>query len=206
MTDGPAARGRLIALEGIDGSGKSTQAGLLAESLGALATHEPGGTQLGRALRAMVLETSLVPVPRAEALMLLADRAQHVTEVIEPALAAGRWVVSDRFSGSTLAYQGWGRELGANGLRKVAGWASGGLWPDLSLLIDVPLPEARRRLDPARADRMEALDPAFHQRVRDGYLALASTDQRWVVVDGTGPVEQVAAVLSSAVRDRLGRP
>lgn len=200
--------GRLIALEGIDGCGKTTQAAHLAETLGALLTFEPGATALGRALRSLLLDPERgAPAARAEALLMGADRAQHVEEVIRPAVEAGRWVVTDRYSGSTLAYQGWGRGLPTEPLREVVGWAAGGLDADLSVLVDVPPEVARQRLAGSRPDRLEALDPAFHERVRHGYVALArAAPDRWAVVDGTGPVEAVAKAVEAAVRERLGRP
>ncbi|MGP8059882.1 MAG: dTMP kinase [Acidimicrobiales bacterium] len=199
-------RGRLIALEGIDGCGKSTQAQLLARDLGALATFEPGATELGRALRALVLDPDRPgPVPRAEALVMAADRAQHVAEVVAPALAEGRWVVTDRFSGSTLAYQGWGRGLSTDSLRQVVAWAAGGTEADLSVLVDVPVDVARRRLAAASADRLERLDPDFHERVRHGFVALARADpDHWAVVDGTAGIDEVGAAVAAAVAERLG--
>lgn len=204
-----AARGRLIALEGVDGCGKSTQARLLAKQLDAVLTHEPGATPLGRSLRALVLEAggSAAPGPRAEALLMAADRAQHVDEVIEPALEAGRWVITDRYSGSTLAYQGWGRGLATEPLRNLVCWATAGHEADLSILLDVPLEVARRRLAGARPDRLEGLDEAFHQRVRHGFLALARADEdRWAVVDGTAEPDHVAAEILTIVEHRFALP
>jgi dTMP kinase len=199
--------GRLIALEGIDGCGKSTQARILADALGAELTHEPGGTPLGRAVRSLLLDPDRpAPSPRTEALLMAADRAQHVEEVVRPALAGGRWVVTDRYSGSTLAYQGWGRGLDAGPLRQVVEWAAGGLEPDLSILVDVDVEVARHRLDGA-PDRLERLDPGFHERVREGFIALADADDvRWAVVDGSGSVAAVAALVSEVVAARLGSP
>ncbi|MGH9018822.1 MAG: dTMP kinase, partial [Acidimicrobiales bacterium] len=143
-------RGRLIALEGIDGSGKTSQVALLAARAPApgslVVTSEPGATALGSQLRSLMLDRSLPPVAeRAEALLMAADRAQHVAEVVAPALAAGRWVVTDRFSGSTLAYQGYGRGLDQAGLVVLVGWATAGLVPDLNVLVDVPVSVARAR-------------------------------------------------------------
>lgn len=199
---------RFIALEGVDGCGKTTQARHLAAALGAVCTHEPGGTALGVALRTLLLHGELpAPVPKAEALLMAADRAQHVAEVVRPALAGGTWVVSDRFSGSTLAYQGFGRGLAVEELRGVVEWAADGVTPDLSVLIDVPLDLARRRLGLDAPDRLERLDAAFFDRVRQGYLALASREpDRWVVVDGAPSVEEVATAVMEAVSGRLGRP
>lgn len=203
MTD---RTGRLIALEGIDGCGKSTQARILAESLGALLTHEPGDTALGLTLRRIVLDDpgQHEPVVRAEALLLAADRAQHVTEVVRPALEAGRWVVTDRFSASTLAYQGYGKGLAVPPLAAVVDWAAGGIVPDLTVLVDVQLDVARARLSVSR-DRLERLDESFFERVRAGYLEMAGrAGGSWVVVDGSGPVHAVRALVASAVQDRLG--
>jgi dTMP kinase len=200
--------GRLIALEGIDGSGKSTQATILAESLGAVLTHEPGATALGHALRGLLLDPARpAPVPRAEALLMAADRAQHVDEVIRPALAEGRWVVTDRYSGSTLAYQGWGRGLATDPLRRMVAWASGGVEPDLSVLVDVGPEVARQRLGESAPDRLERLDAGFHERVRHGFVALARADEEhWAVVDGSGQVTTVATKIAQVVHERLGRP
>jgi len=204
----PPRRGRLIALEGIDGCGKTTQARRLAEGLGAVLTHEPGATDLGRALRHLLLDADhATPGPRAEALLMAADRAQHVDEVIRPALDAGRWVVTDRFSGSTLAYQGWGRQLPTEPLRQVVAWATGGLEPDLSVLVDVPLEVARQRLAGSGPDRLERLDADFHDRVRLGFLALARAEpDQWAVVDGTASASDVAAEIARLVAERLGAP
>jgi len=201
-------RGRLIALEGIDGCGKSTQAGLLADDLGALLTHEPGATALGRAVRRLSLDPAgPVPVPRAEALLMAADRAQHVDEVIRPALDGGQWVVTDRYSGSTLAYQGWGRGLAPGPLGRMVAWAADGIEPDLSVLVDVEIDVARRRLEATAPDRLEGLSTDFHARVRTGFLAQARAGgERWVVVDGGGAVTEVAAEVARVVGERLGRP
>ncbi|HEX3840205.1 MAG TPA: dTMP kinase [Acidimicrobiales bacterium] len=206
MTDG--SRGRLIALEGIDGCGKSTQAGVLAARLGAVLTFEPGATPLGSHLRGLLLDSERPPLAeRTEALLMAADRAQHVAAVVAPALQAGDWVVTDRFSGSTLAYQGYGRGLGLPGLRQLVDWATGGLRADLSILIEVPSGLAAERSRPDRLDRFEVLGPEFHQRVADGFHQLATDDpEAWVVVDGTGGVDEVAASVWSAVRERLGEP
>ncbi len=197
--------GRLVALEGVDGSGKSTQARRLAASLGATLTFEPGGTELGRALRRLLLEPGHpVPDVRAEALLMAADRAQHVVEVIRPALDAGHLVVTDRFSGSTLAYQGFGRGLPLEELRPLVAWAARGLDADLNVVVDVPLPVARVRLEHLAADRLERLDEAFFSRVREGYLSLAASDPgRWVVVDGDGDVDAVAAAVLEVVAAHL---
>jgi len=204
----PPGRGRLIALEGIDGCGKSTQARRLADALGALLTFEPGATRLGKAVRRLALDPSVAePVPRAEALLMAADRAQHVDEVIRPALASGRWVVTDRFSGSTLAYQGAGRGLDIDDLRRIVDWAVAGIVPDLSVLVDVTVATARLRLAEGSPDRLEQLDDGFHERVRLGFLGLArQASESWLVVDGSGDALSVSAHIVRAVETRLGRP
>lgn len=194
-------RGRLIVLEGGEGSGKSTQAALLASRLGAVLTREPGGTEVGGRIREIVLDPALAAplAPWAEALLMAADRAQHVAEVIEPALARGDDVVSDRFTGSTLAYQGFARGLDLDALARLSALATGRLEPDIVVLLDVPDDVAVARMGGVR-DRMEAAGVEFHRRVADGYRTLAAADpSRWVVVDGTGAVDDVAARVARAV-------
>ena len=192
---------RFIAFEGGEGSGKSTQARLLADAIGAVLTHEPGGTALGRRIRAVVLDPSARALDeRAEALLMAADRAQHVAEVVRPALDRGQDVVTDRYSGSTIAYQGYGRGLDRDELAWLSRWAACGLEPDVVLLLDVPAAVAASRMAGAR-DRMEAEDLAFHARVTEGYRALAAADPgRWVVVDGSGTIDEVAERVQKAVR------
>jgi dTMP kinase len=202
-----SGRGRLIALEGVDGCGKSTHASLLAGAIGAVSTSEPGATQLGATLRSLLLDPGLPPVSeRAEALLMTADRAQHVAEVVLPALEMGRWVVTDRFSASTLAYQGYGRGLDLGELRRLVLWAAQGVTPDLTVVLDVPVAVARGRLhlDRVEADRLERLEVDFYERVRAGYLALAAADpDTWVVLDARGDVGAVAERLMVAVVERL---
>lgn len=210
--DGHGLPGRLLALEGVDGCGKSTQARLLAAASGADATGEPGATDLGAALRRLLLDPGLpAPVAKAEALLMVADRAEHVARVVRPALAAGRWVVTDRFSGSTLAYQGYGRGLPVGELRPLVRWAADGVAADVVVLVDVPADVARSRLahraggEPA--DRLERLGRSFQRRVRDGFLALAAADpDRWVVIDGRPGTAAVAAAVRRAVDGRIGPP
>ena len=199
-------RGRLLALEGIDGCGKSTQARLLADRLGALLTFEPGATPLGASLRRLLLDRGQAPVgERSEALLMAADRAQHVAQVVEPALVAGQWVVTDRFSGSTLAYQGFGRRLDRAELEQLVGWATNGVSPDVTVLIDVPVEVARQRRQGTPADRFEGQVDGFSQRVADGYRQLAREGATpWIVIDGRGPVEEVAAAVWSGVTDLVG--
>lgn len=194
-------RGRLIAVEGGEGTGKSTQARLLANHLGALPTREPGGTELGERLRDLLLSPGLAPVtPRAETLLLLAARAEHAAEVIEPALAAGRDVVCDRFVGSTLAYQGYGRGLDLGELARLSAWASAGLEPDRVVLLVVTPDEARARVQGrGGGDRIEAESAEFFARVAAGFEALAAADPaRWRVVDGSGAVDEVARRVRAA--------
>ena len=196
--------GRFIAFEGGEASGKSTQAAALAARLGAVLTREPGGTPLGAAIRSLLLDDVTAQMdPRTEALLMAADRAQHVAEVVRPALAAGRDVVSDRSAGSSLAYQGFGRGLPLEEVRRLSTWATCDLWPDLILLVVVPPEVAAARLT-AAPDRLEAAGDAFHQRVTDGFRALAAAEPaRWVVIDGTGPVDEVAARIDAVVAERL---
>jgi len=203
------ARGRLIALEGIDGCGKSTQAAALADVLGARPTFEPGATAVGARLRELLLAPDAPPPsPRAEALLMAADRAEHVTHVLEPALAAGEWVVSDRYAGSTIAYQGYGQGLEPAALEQLVGWATGGLAADLSVLVDISVEVAAARLAAGgrgRADRIERLGADFARRARHGFLAQAAADpEHWVVVDGTLEVAALTAHILASVRQRLG--
>lgn len=201
-------RGRLIAFEGIDGCGKTTQARLLKDRLGedAVLTFEPGATALGEELRQLLLGASLrVLSHEAEALLLAADRAEHVAALILPAIEDGKWVVTDRYVGSTLAYQGYGRGIDLHELRKLSSFATGGLRPDLSVLMDVPLDVARERMRGHAADRLEKLGEDFHTRVRDGYIDLASADPpHWVVIDGTRSVDEIASAVQAEIEARLG--
>ena len=196
--------GRLIAVEGVDASGKSTQARLLAESLGAVSTFQFGATEVGAVIRRMLLDPDNDALDdRTEALLIVADKAQHVSEIVGPALRAGRDVVTDRFTASTLAYQGYGRGLDLAELRTMMHFATGGIEPDLNLLLDVPLELATRRLG-SSVDRFEGAGLGFLDRVRAGYLAMAEADPvRWAVVDADGPVDEVSARVLAAVRDRL---
>ncbi|WP_420639508.1 dTMP kinase [Candidatus Poriferisocius sp.] len=197
--------GRLIALEGGEAVGKSTQARLLAERLGARLSFEPGATDLGARIRSLVLDRSAPsPADRTEALLMAADRAQHVAEVIRPALDAGIHVVTDRFIGSSLCYQGFGRGLGVDEVLALSLFATGGLRSDVNVLVEVSDEVARgRRMSPG--DRIEAEDAAFHRRVTEGYRTLAEEDPaHWVIVNGEGSVEEVAEAVFAAVRERLG--
>ena len=199
-----------IAFEGGEGSGKSTQVRLLAERLvefdGAhpVVTHEPGATPLGRQLRELLLGVDQAPVgPRAETLMMAADRAQHMREVVRPALSGGQHVISDRTAYSSLAYQGGGRDLGVDQVRAVNDWALDGLWPDLVLLLDCP-PEAAAGRRARALDRLEAEADGFHDRIHATFRDLASAEpDRWVVVDGSASIGDVAAAVWTAVEQRL---
>ncbi len=190
--------GHLIAFEGGEGSGKSTQARRLADRLGARArlTFEPGDSPLGAEVRRLVLDSPELDITdRTEALLMAADRAQHVVEVIRPALVAGQTVITDRFAGSSIAYQGHGRQLPAAEVEELSRWATDGLWPDLTILLEVSPRQAEARLERTR-DRMESAGDAFHARVHDGFLVQAMADpDRWAVVDGTGPPDEVAAAI-----------
>lgn len=199
-----ATRGRFVVLEGVDGCGKSTQlealsrwlptSGLLAAGAELVVTREPGGTALGAALRQLLLHPpgEAAPQPMAELLLYAADRAQHVEQCIRPALAAGHWVLSDRFSGSTAAYQGYGRGLDLARIAQLEQLATGGLAPDLTLWLELPLAESLRRRSERTADRIEASGEVFLQRVIDGFAVLAA-GRGWRRVDATGAPEQVAA-------------
>jgi dTMP kinase len=204
VPDDTTALGRFVALEGGEASGKSTQARLLAEHLGAVLTREPGGTRLGEAVRAMLLDPhDTAMCDRAEALLFAAARAQHVHEVIRPALEAGRHVVTDRFAASSLAYQAFGRGLDLDQVRSLSAFAVDGHWPDLNVLLVVPAETAVERL--GELDRLEGVGPEFHERVAQGFVALSDADpDRWVRIDASGPVDEVAARVRQAVADRLG--
>jgi dTMP kinase len=191
-----------VAFEGGEGTGKSTQARLLAERLDAVLTHEPGATTIGMELRRLALGGQAGELdPRAEALVMAADRAQHVAEVIAPALAAGRHVVTDRYYYSSLAYQGYGRGLPLDGVRALSVFA-GAPEADVVVLLTVP-PVVRATRLGGDLDRIESAGDAFHSRVEEGFLALAAADPaRWVVIDASGSVDEVADAVWSALEGR----
>lgn len=194
-------RGRLVAFEGGEACGKSTQAALLAQRMPAVLTREPGGTAIGERVRELLLDPGVVDLDaRAEALLMAAARAQHVAEVVEPFLATGRDVVTDRYAHSSIAYQGYGRGLPVEEVRELSTWATGGLWPDVVVLLDVPDDVARARL--GELDRFELEGGGFHERVVAGFREMAAAEG-WVVVDGVGSVDEVAERVWAAVRDRL---
>ena len=199
-------RGRYIAFEGLEGCGKSTHVTRLAATLNGITTREPGGTAIGASLRTAMLDTSNTMLsPRAEALMMAADRAQHLEELVLPALNAGTHVVSDRSAYSSLAYQGYGRLLDIDELKRFNNWAIAGNWPDLVVFIDVPLDTLLERLKKRELDRFEREDRAFFERIHAGFTAMAASDQnRWLVVDGTPPKDELASTIATAVKQRLG--
>ncbi|MGJ3523794.1 dTMP kinase [Nitratidesulfovibrio sp. D1] len=207
-----------ITFEGIEGSGKSTALNrvrqtLLDEGHGVLLTREPGGSRLGRTLRSILLDLSNDDiVPEAELFLYLADRAQHVGQVIRPALAEGVTVLSDRYADSTVVYQGYGRGLDPERLRELNDMAVGGLWPDLTLVFDLPPEEGLRRAmarnlqegTSVSEGRFEAEHLAFHDRVREGYLTWAALHPaRFRVVDATRTPDEVFEDVMRAVRAAL---
>lgn len=201
--------GRFVVFEGGEATGKSTQAGLLAQRWGAELTYEPGDTEVGVRLRAILLDPATGDLdPRAEALLMAADRAHHVATRIGPALSQGRDVVCDRFVGSSIAYQGYGRQLGAEAVAALSTFATDGLVPDVVVLLEVPVDVAATRLAATGApDRLEAAGDEFHRRVAEGYRALAAADpERWSVVDGSGTIDEVADRVTAAVAARLPAP
>ncbi|RJG04217.1 dTMP kinase [Noviherbaspirillum sedimenti] len=189
-------KGKFITFEGIDGAGKSTHiayvAGLLrARGMDVVVTREPGGTALGEKLRDLLLHEPMHL--ETEALLMFAARREHLAQVIEPALACGRWVISDRFTDASFAYQGGGRKLSLEKLAVLENWVHPHLQPDLTLLFDVPLEVARARLDAARApDKFEQEKADFFAATREVYLARAKQfPQRFRLVDSTQSIEKI---------------
>lgn len=199
--------GLFITLEGGDGSGKSTQMGALTEWLEArghtvVQAREPGGTELGLELREIILHRRGYIAPRSEALLYAADRAHNIATVVRPALERGDVVIQDRYLDSSVAYQGAGRVLDPTEVREVSLWATEGLLPHLTVLLDLDPAVGRERLDASRTryDRLEAEESDFHERVRAAYLALAAAEPaRFLVLDATSPVD----VLQASIRDRV---
>ena len=205
-------RGLLIAFEGGEGAGKTTQARLLAiwlreQGYDVIATHEPGATKVGMRLRALLLDTAHTGMSsRAETLMYAADRAEHVATVIAPALKRGSIVVTDRFVDSSLAYQGRGRNLPVTDIAGLNQWATGGLRPDLTILLDLPPMAGLVRRAPS-ADRLEAEPAEFHQRVREGFLAQARAEpHRYLVLDATRPPGEISREIQDRIHDMLPDP
>ncbi|MEO6942552.1 MAG: dTMP kinase [Terrimesophilobacter sp.] len=199
--------GLFITFEGGDGSGKSTQLGLLVGWLkegghAVVTTREPGGTELGDELREIVLHSRGHITPKSEALIYAADRAHHIATKVRPAMERGEVVVQDRYLDSSVAYQGVARGLGAAEVRDISLWATDGLLPDLTILLDLDAADGKGRLDASRTryDRLEAEEQDFHDRVRVAYLDLADAEpDRFLVLDATASVEKIAA----AIRNRV---
>jgi dTMP kinase len=192
------ALGRFISFEGVDGAGKSTQlaavaATLQARGLDCVLTREPGGTPLGEALRTLALGQDMAPM--TETLLMFAARNEHVQQCIGPALAAGRWVLCDRYTDASYAYQGAGRGVALARLDALSDWVQAGCRPDLTVLVDIDPAEAQRRRERARAaDRFEQESAAFFERVRAGYRQRAAQDpQRFLLVDGANAADGVTA-------------
>jgi dTMP kinase len=209
---GDARRGFFVTFEGPDGSGKSTQSQRLAarlagEGFDVVATREPGGTPLGEEVRQILLHSSeLDPAATTDALLFNAARAQLVARVIRPALARGAVVVCDRYADSTLAYQGYGAGQSLEELRAIGSFATGGLVPDMTVLFDLPVDEGLRRKSD-EANRFEkAVTVEFHQRVRDGFLAMAAgSPRRFSIVDAARPPDDLAEAVFELVSARLDR-
>ena len=206
------ARGRFITLEGGEGAGKSVQrdrlvARLRAAGLDVVPTREPGGSPSAEAVRDLLLAHGTEWQPLSEALLHAAARSQHLAQTVRPALEARRWVVSDRFSDSTRAYQGWGQGVPLETLDELERMVVADTRPDLTLMLDVA-PEiglARAHGRGQGADRYEAMDLSFHQRLREGYRGIAeAAPERCVLIDASGPEDTVEAAVRAAVRDRLG--
>lgn len=198
-----------MSFEGGDGAGKSTQVRLLAEwfeSRGreVVVTFEPGDTALGAELRRLVQHGEDLD-PRTEALLYAADRAHHVATLVRPALARGAVVVSDRYLDSSVAYQGSGRELGAEEVERLSLWATQGLLPDLTVLLDIDPVAGAARITRS-LDRIERAGDAFHRAVRDAFLERAAADPsgRWLVLDGTAPVAEIHAAVVERAEQLLG--
>ena len=203
-------RGLFITLEGIEGSGKSTQAHLLAEKLRehgnvVVSLREPGSTPIGDRVRDVLLAREHDGMtPETEALLYAAARAQMVSERVVPAVEAGRTVVCDRYVDSTIAYQCFGRGLARDVVSQVNEWATRGVQPDMTVLLDLPVADGLARATRVACDRIEAETADFHERVRQGYLRLAAEEPgRIAVVDGRGPVEMVGESVADAVMQRL---
>jgi dTMP kinase len=202
--------GLFIAFEGGDGAGKSTQVALLREALETAGrtvtvTRQPGGTDLGREIRDLVLHGAHV-APRAEALLFAADKAHHVDQLIKPALDRGEVVLTDRYTDSSVAYQGAGRDLGAQEIHDLNMWAVDDLVPDLTVVVDVSAEEGRRRRGDVH-DRLEAEEDAFHRAIRAHYLAMAQGNpQRYLVVDGTHSPEAIHARVVERLRSMGALP
>lgn len=204
--------GRFIVLEGADGVGKSTQSRLIADwvrshKVEAVETREPGGTPYGLRIRAILLDQVEPLDARSEALLMAADRAHHLSELIRPALARGAWVISDRHVPSSLVYQGVARGLGVEEVCVINKWATAGSEPDLVIVLDLPDGEleARREARVGGSDRLELEGDEFHASVRNAYRELA-VDRGWELVDASGEQAEVSKRVVAVVEARLGRP
>ena len=203
-TDG--RRGRFITLEGIEGAGKSTQiAPLMAElsrrGVDALATREPGGTAEAEAIRSLLVDPANRSLTKeAELLLVFAARAEHLEKVIRPALEQGRWVVSDRFTDATFAYQGAGREIAPGRIAVLEEWVQGELHPDLTLVLDLPVSVGQARIRGRRADRFEQEGNAFFERVRAAYLERArAAPERYRIIDASDSPALITASIEQAI-------
>jgi dTMP kinase len=205
----PPPPGKFITIEGGEGVGKSTNADLIQsvlESRGCevVVTREPGGTALGEALRSILLSADIEsPVAMAELLIIFAARAQHLTTVIEPALAAGKWVLCDRFTDATYAYQGWGRNIDQRAIASLEQLVQGARRPDLTVLLDMdPSLGLARAKERAELDRFEQEELTFFNRVREGYLARAKEEPaRWLIIDASKTLDEVTTVIGQALND-----
>ena len=204
-------RGVLITIEGIEGSGKSTQCRRLIERLqaggrDAVLTSEPDGTALGAAIRTLFETDGPPPTPLTQVFLFMAARQQHVAEVIRPALSRGAVVISDRYADATMAYQGFGHGVDLETIRDLNALATGGLLPELTLVLDLEPAVGMSRIGGRPLDAFEKMDLAFHRRVREGYLEIAGTEKRRVVVIRADQGEDtLAAAVATAVEDLLGR-
>jgi len=197
--------GKYIAFEGLEGCGKSTHVKRLATRLNAVMTREPGGTVVGSMLRNILIDPANTNLSaRAEALLMASDRAQHIAELISPALALGQHVVTDRSVYSSLAYQGYGREQDLAELKRINDWAIGGLWPELVIYIEVPTAILIERMKKRELDRFEREDSEFFKRVADGFSQMAAADpKRWLIIDGTPDKDDLEKIISAGVQERL---
>jgi dTMP kinase len=208
-TSGSPPRGLFIAFEGGEGAGKSTQVKRLAEALRdrgreVVTTFEPGDTPLGKQLRGILLGHDTGPInARAEALLYAADRAEHVATVVRPALERGAVCISDRYIDSSVAYQGAGRALAPDDITQISEWATDGLWPDLTVLLDIDPAVGLTRFD-TPADRLESEPVAFHRRVREHFLERSRrAAERYLVIDASHPADDVAAEVWASVQGQL---
>ena len=209
-------KGKFIVFEGIDGSGKTTQidqlsewligAGLIPENNQLIITREPGGTKLGRCIRSLLLDTSKDPPPDSvtELLLYAADRSQHVNEIIRPTLSKGDWVISDRFSGSTLAYQGYGRKLNIKLIKDLEKIATQGISPDITFLLDLPIEESLKRRINRKDDRIEKEGIDFLSNVSLGFQAL-SEDKKWKKISAIKSKEEIISEIKSEIKNLLKR-